>query len=673
MLSRTWSTSSLKRCSCALRAYSTPPTPPPSSVFDERKAKAKADWKRRQSGSNFIDTLNLVVASGRGGSGGVAFHREKFKAKGPPSGGPGGAGGSVYLIATPSVTNLSHLPRTIRGGAGFSGGGSWLAGKRGEDVVVRVPVGTIVREVKWEPKAEEEAEREAEEREELESAWEVNRVRLKEAEEREVRWKAWKKRRDKAEKFGDPDEVERWEEKAEAEFDDHKLQALERLRKALFVTYPQAELAGHPHFLRTEHELLSKMLSREIDMPAGKERRRRRRRRNRPEHEEELLYLDLTKATPQDEPILLVAGGQPGLGNPSFLTHEDRSPKYATRGGDGEMMRLELEVKSTGEVGLVGLPNAGKSTLLRALTSSTPRVASYAFTTLNPHHGTCILWSDGSFSGPRSAPISPSSSGEEISDTPSTPSYFSASTPHQSRAERRHQSPSPSSSSSTSSPKSSYLQQRTETLRFTLIDNPGLVASSSLNVGLGHAFLRHIERCSALVYVVDLNANPVAAIESLRKELSEYARMKGLEEGELVGRVRGVVANKADLFGAPRAGEEAEQDQREEAMQEGDEAGEAPAPPPAKPLSPEEGRLALSTLTSYVSQLSQSEIDAGVRSPEDPIWVVPISARRRENVAALVKKLAETVKVERERTAKRVEEEEKREREEREKVLLERW
>ncbi|KPV75395.1 uncharacterized protein RHOBADRAFT_8178, partial [Rhodotorula graminis WP1] len=185
---------------------------------------------------------------------------------------------------------------------------------------------------------------------------------------------------------------------------------------------------------------------------------------------------------------LLVAGGQPGLGNPSFLTHEDRSPKYATRGGDGEMMRLELEVKSTGEVGLVGLPNAGKSTLLRALTSSTPRVASYAFTTLNPHHGTCIL--------------------------PDAP-----------------------------------VEDRSEVLRFTLTDNPGLVASASLNVGLGHAFLRHIERCAALVYVVDLSsADPLEAVRALRTELAEYARIKGLPRGELEARVKGVVANKADLF-----------------------------------------------------------------------------------------------------------------------------
>lgn len=332
------------------------------------KSKAKSDWKRRQLGSNFIDTLSISVVSGRGGSGGVAFHREKFKERGPPSGGPGGTGGSVYLVATPTVTSLSHLPKTVRAGAGASGGGKWLAGKRGEDVVVRVPVGTVVREVKIEPNSEEEREAEEEERRELEWAWQVNKVRLHEAEKREVRWSRWKKKRDLQVKFGikgDDEEVEPWQEKEEEELPREWEEALSSFRRVLFTMYPQAELTGHPSFLTTEHHLLSKMLSKEVDLPGKKQRRpRRRRRRNSSTNEleeEPLLYLDLTKpSSTKEDPTLLVSGGQAGLGNPSFLTHQDRSPKYATKGGEGEMMRLELEVKSTGEVGLVGLPNAGK-------------------------------------------------------------------------------------------------------------------------------------------------------------------------------------------------------------------------------------------------------------------------------------------------------------------------
>ncbi|GAA5969893.1 hypothetical protein JCM3765_002930 [Sporobolomyces pararoseus] len=597
-----------------------------TSLLVERKEKAKADWKRRQQGSNFIDTLSILVQSGKGGSGGVSFHREKFKQKGPPSGGSGGQGGSVYLLACDKLTSLSHLPKTVKGENGSSGGGKWLAGKKGEDVVIRVPVGTIVREVD-EISNLEQQELETRERKELEWAWQVNKVRLHEAEKRDKRWTEWKKLKLNQDKFGlksssskEQQPVEPFVEEEEQEFDQDMLQALNSFRKKMFTMYPQAELTGHPSFLKTEHYLLSKILSREVELPGTKKPRRQKRRsrsRKEEEAEEALLYLDLSKPTPLDQPILLVSGGQPGLGNPSFLTHEDRSPKYATKGGAGETMRITLEVKSNGEVGLVGLPNAGKSTLLRSLTSSTPRVAPFAFTTLNPHLGTCVVYTDGTFSGPKS-----SSASSSLSDTPSSPTHFSGDSYN-----------STSSIVADNQTTTKTKEKRQELLRFTITDNPGLLPNSHLNHGLGHSFLRHIERCNSLIYVIDLSSKEVDPVESLKilqTSLKEYENLKGLEIGELIKKVKGVVCNKADLFTTSISEEQEE------------EGG-------LNSNSIETGKERLRKLQEYVKTLSKEQGEK-----EKEMWVIPISAKNRQNVDKLVSQLSKDVLEERENLQNRL-------------------
>ena len=220
-------------------------------------------------------------------------------------------------------------------------------------MIIRVPVGTVVKELQWE--IEGEVEKDRAEREEMVWAWEASKIRLAEAERREKRWDAWKKNKDIAEKAGE--ETRAYEELDPAEVEDHKQVALEKARRSLFIMYPLTELASHPSFLFSEHQLLSRLLQRQ----ASTSTRKSRRRTLQVAGEEHVpLYLDLTEATPVANPILLLAGGTPGLGNPSFQSTVDRSPKYATRGAEGDMLRLELEVKAGGEVGLVGMPNAGK-------------------------------------------------------------------------------------------------------------------------------------------------------------------------------------------------------------------------------------------------------------------------------------------------------------------------
>lgn len=179
------------------------------------------------------------------------------------------------------------------------------------------------------------------------------------------------------------------------------------------------------------------------------------------------LYLDLSQ--PMSEPLLLAAGAVGGMGNPHFATAFDPKPKYATTGSKGLSITLELELKLLADVGLVGLPNAGKSTLLRSITNSRTRIGNWAFTTLSPTVGTVVL---------------DNNSGRPLVE------------------------PSPGFA-----PRKS----------FSVADIPGLVEGAHLDKGLGLGFLRHVDRANILAFVVDLSAgDAVEALKGLWRELDEY-------------------------------------------------------------------------------------------------------------------------------------------------------
>src|SRR3712207_791401 len=263
--------------------------------------------------ANTLDSARIFVKAGDGGNGALSFRREKFVPRGGPDGGDGGRGGSVFLRAEPGISTMlefSHR-RHFKAGRGGNGGGARKHGKKGEDLVIGVPPGTVVSS-------------------------------------------------------------------------------------------------------------------------------------------DEGLIADLRHA---GDEFMVARGGRGGLGNVHFATSTNRTPRVAQKGEPGEERWLQLELKTIADVGLVGYPNAGKSSLLAALTAPRPKIGDYPFTTLTPNLGV---------------------------------------------AER-------------------------DDFTFVLADIPGLIEGAHQGVGLGHQFLRHVERARVLLHVVDAAvSDPVTAYQSVREELELY-------------------------------------------------------------------------------------------------------------------------------------------------------
>ncbi|KAJ3465707.1 hypothetical protein MRS44_006365 [Fusarium solani] len=398
---------------------------------------------------SFSDKAQLSLYAGRGGNGCISFLREAYLAEGPPNGGDGGHGGNVYIQAAHGETSLHKLARKrfIRAGRGKHGQGSAKSGTRGDDVIITVPVGTIVRELEREdPVAEEEMDM---------RLWRVQEKQRK----REERLAAMERQKREEE-----DEEVYEEEENEVEEDEEEDQNPERRKWLLYPGLSKTDVK------QTVFPRLPKR-HRLYKQPPSK------------------IHLDLSRPTPK--PILLATGGIGGLGNPHFTSRAHPRPMFATKGEDAISMKIELELKLLADVGLVGLPNAGKSTLLRAITNSRTRVGNWAFTTLQPNIGTVVL--------------------DKYSGRPTIKSY------------RRY-------------PAQMGLPEEVETeprTRFTIADIPGLIEGAHLDRGLGIAFLRHVERAGVLAFVIDLAAgNAVKALDALWREVGLYAQMRDEEEAD---------------------------------------------------------------------------------------------------------------------------------------------
>lgn len=177
--------------------------------------------------------------------------------------------------------------------------------------------------------------------------------------------------------------------------------------------------------------------------------------------------------------FVVARGGRGGWGNEHFKTSTNQTPRNAEPGEPGQARRLRLELKLIADVGLVGLPNAGKSTLLASLTKATPKIANYPFTTLSPQLGIAELDPD---------------------------------------------------------------------RRLVIADIPGLIEGAAQGAGLGHDFLRHVERTKVLVHLLDVapdnGADPADNYRTIRKEIADYSPVLA-EKPEIIA------LNKLDLFPDP--------------------------------------------------------------------------------------------------------------------------
>ncbi len=177
--------------------------------------------------------------------------------------------------------------------------------------------------------------------------------------------------------------------------------------------------------------------------------------------------------TTHGQQLKVAFGGRGGLGNAHYLTNRNRAPEKCTEGKEGEIWNLQLELKLLAEVGIIGLPNAGKSTLISVLSAARPKIADYPFTTLIPNLGVVRR---------------PTGDGAVFADI------------------------------------------------------PGLIAGAAQGVGLGHDFLRHIQRTKLLIHLVDAGSlDPVEDVRIIEKELLDYGH-------ELINRPRLLVLNKKELL-----------------------------------------------------------------------------------------------------------------------------
>ncbi|CCD23997.1 putative GTPase MTG2 NDAI_0C03370 [Naumovozyma dairenensis CBS 421] len=313
--------------------------------------------KHKRSQGNFIDVRIVKCKSGIGGNGCISFFRDANRRIGPPDGGDGGDGGSIYIQAVDSMDSLAKLKTTYIAGDGENGATDQLDGAVGKDILIKVPRGTVVH---WcmDPKKVREyvqgklQDSDATKDKSLRSILENNMLELK-----CVATDRYRQDVPHIQMFRNSYEVgEGWIYKGQTEeFHTSKDWFKDLKEKVKLYDY---DLENAEHYQDT--------------IP--------------------LFGIDLDEVS--NEPICLLKGGKGGLGNMHFLTSLIRNPRFCKVGRNGLEQHFMFELKSIADFGLIGLPNAGKSTLLGAISNARPRIGHWEFTTLCPTIGTVSLGID---------------------------------------------------------------------------------------------------------------------------------------------------------------------------------------------------------------------------------------------------------------------------------------
>ncbi len=479
-----------------------------------------------------IDLVKLKLVAGDGGSGKVSLHREKYRPKGGPDGGAGGDGGSIRLVGDANFNTLKHYAgaKELKAEAGDDGGKNNRHGKQGQDLVLKVPLGTVVwllaendvsykRRKKYEIPDVDFDFGTADDVAADDMAADGAHAGISEGAESAEFKNDGDQTADQIEQTFDnfednskednPFRLQIIRSRDEIEFEKYYLEKEGegipyRKKKKLTPANPKQESVPVKKFVADEinSELENNQsiqpsqssfsVLENSDQNSGRRSKNQSKNQSRDQGKNQLkdqrVTIKLVEIKEPNQEAILCQGGFGGRGNSSFKSSTNQTPLEAEYGTPGERKLVVFELRLLADVGLVGFPNAGKSTLLSRLTKAHPKIANYPFTTLEPQLG--VMTAD---------------------------------------------------------------QGRKELI---IADIPGLIEGASQGKGLGDKFLRHIQNCQELMYILYLEEGVVfneelSVEEKAKAAWDQYQQLKDeLEDHhpDLLDKKYVIGLNKIDIY-----------------------------------------------------------------------------------------------------------------------------